>query len=106
MPDENLFPASVMEYEDHFIAVFPVAKFDESDQEPVLTSFDRAFIYRKRFESMGPPGLGLERKRESYDQDWKIIPVMDVDLRPIEFGTAREAFVKAKELVDWFWGKV
>jgi hypothetical protein len=75
VPDENSFPASVIEYGDHFITVLPVAKFDESGTEPVLTSSYRAFIYRKKFESAGPPGMGRVPKKPSYDYpDWKNRP--------------------------------
>jgi hypothetical protein len=107
MHDDNGFPASVLEYDDHFITVLPIAKFDDFGKEPVLTSSYRAFIYRKKFESVGPPGMGREPKRATYDYpDWKIAPVVDNNLTSIEFATAREAFAKAKELVDWFHGKV
>ncbi len=106
MPDNDSFPASIMEHEGVFLAVFPIAEFDEASQEPVLTGSYRAFICRRKFESKGPPGSGLPPKTESYDQYWTLVPFMDVDLRPLQFETAKQAFAKAIELADWFRGKV
>jgi hypothetical protein len=68
--------------------------------------YSHPFIFRQKFESKGPPGLGLAPQPESYNQHWTLVPVMDVDKRPLQFASAKEAFTKAIELADWFRGKV
>jgi hypothetical protein len=86
--------------------VFPVAHFDLATKTPVLTGSYRAFISRRKHEIVGPPGGGRPKKKESYDQHWTLVPVMDTKFRPKEYRTPTEAFNDAIALADWFRGKV